>query len=798
MFKKVFVFISVLFFSLNAYAADPFKIKIEKDNSLSIKYKSQTLKVKAQQPWLEETRGGTKYYLVNGDISIGGLDLLQAEVSVSSKGGQFIVESAPQFGDLSIEAGKIEFSLLPGDQIKDAPANAEFSKNEMVMLANLNTAFTLKIGKNTSIAIPTPGQVEVTLMLEFTKGTFYYEGPIPALQELAGGLEKFVKASKDDEATTLGLGYSVNGAFKYESEVPLYKSAKSSANQKFSCNLVLSGSIEIAEALEVDAEACIDTVHGKLGLNGAMILSAEVIGAQATYTVANGSVVVDKKGAQFGFAKTTPGMSKNLENILHFVAPMLMAEASVSGYVQSNKKFGIIMQAKGVEIVNGVGFKNLYLSTTEAGMEVEAVLQSKNLGNVSTKGKITDTSCWLEVKSNVKIFGFKLSSPRIKPCAAGSGAVEYAGKIAILGKGLAVKGVDDVKKTGGATLDFAEALTFKIGKMTLKAGEAVFDKKKKKINLLGSKLTAAKGLGEFDFGDLPIDTSGGFKKVVHASKKIEYGKKIKFSGGSVSISGLADVGASFSARNGRPKITAHVKSKTKARFCVKVKFAGFKTSKCDKISINVDEKLKLSTGCFRVSAKKKILGKSFRIPRKDICIGKDKDAGGGFTPDKDSVAYVVYLQAYNGKYVYAVGGGNQNSVIAGADSPSGHATFVMYNKVPGSEEVKKTCPVFGSSTSFRTLNDQFQDRFLRLDKKLNALDAKAKNSRSSEQAILESAQGKRSGQCISDGDVVYLKSQAHGSYWTTSPTNGDRLFGVDKLRGDRRRFQKFTIHLEPK
>ncbi|GAB6052184.1 hypothetical protein JCM17960_10040 [Magnetospira thiophila] len=787
----------VLSWPHDASAASTLNVKLKDDNTLAVSLASQTLNLKAAKPWTTEQQGNDTYYVVNADIVIGKLNLFNAEAKVGKAGGSFKVSVAPKFSDLSISAGSFEFSLLPGDVIEDAPANAEFSKSEMVMVASVSNAVTLSVGDNASFSVPGTGNVDVTMMIEFNKGTFYYEGPLPAVQELVGGVDQFIKASKEGETTSAGFGYSSTRAFKFTSSMPLYTGKSKQETESFSCNVVLNGSFDLAEAVAMNTELCINTDSGKVGSNGALTLSTEVLKLDAEFTVGEGSVAIDKSGVRFGFGKTTPDLNKKLENVLHFVAPMLTADASIYGYATNKKKFGVILDSDSLLDINAVKFKDLHLGLTSSGLDVSATLKSKNLGSVKVAGEVTDSKCWLDIDGKSSIFGYQLDAPRVKPCQAAEGAVEYAGKIAILGKNLAVKGVDKVNKKGKASIKAAEDLVFKVGSLSLNAGKLGFDELKTNLKLGGSKLAAVSNLGDFDFGDMTLNTSGWPNTEMKTSKSYKYGKKLGLSGGSVRVSGDGTVEASLLVKNGSLEVGGHLNTTSKAKFCVKVKFAGHKTSKCDSIKVSLDEGLDLSGGCFRVSGSKKILGQNFSIPSQDICLGKDSDGDDSFRPDGDSVGVVVHLQSYVEKFVMVKDGGNNNDVYATNDQPEGYATFIMYHQVQGDEDTKEdTCPTYGSNVSFLVYNDKRQNRYLRLDRKENPVDSKADKARSNEQFILESVEGKKSGSCITQGDKIRIRSNKFGTYWTVQRGEGFRLYGVNKASGDSAAHQEFTIYMD--
>ncbi len=787
---------AILFAVPDAGAASTLTLSLKDANTLAVKFKNHTLNLKAKKPWKTTKEGGDTYYVVKADIEFGKLSLFEAEAKVGKAGGSFKVSVAPTFGKLAISAGAFEFSLLPGDGIKDAPANAEFKKDELVMLASVNNAVTLSVGDNASFSVPGTGNIDVTMLIEFNRGTFYYEGPVPAIQELLGGIDKFIEASTENEPTSAGFGYSTTGAFKYQSSKKLYTGEFKQETETFSCNVVMNGAFELAESLSVSSDLCINTDAGKVGTNGALTLSTEVIKLDAEFTVGEGSVAIDKTGIRFGFGSTKPNVSKKLENILFYVAPMLTAQASVYGYATNKKKFGVIFEQKNALNINGVRFKDLHLGLTSSGLDVAAVMTSSTLGTAKVEGRITDSKCWLDFKAKTKIFGYSLDAPRVSPCQAAKSAVQYAGKMAILGKNLAVKGIDHTTEAGKATLEAAENLTFKVGKLTLNAGKMAYDTSKKGLKLAESKLAAVSHLGDFSFGDLHLNTSGWLAADVKTTKKYGYNKNLSISGGSVRLSGDGEVEAALLAKNGAIDVSGHLKSRTKAKFCVKVKIAGHKTSKCDSIHIDVNQGMELSSGCFRVSGSKKILGTKFSIPNKDICLGKDKDADDPFHPDQDSVGVVVYLQAYNGKYVWPDKGGDTNVTHATGDNPEKSATFIMYHQVKGKDQKEDSCPVYGANVSFLTYNENRQDRYLRLDKKTNPVDSKATHANSAEQVILESVDGKKSGDCITDGDKVRLKSDAHGTYWTVQRDQNFQLYGQPKLSGSSAAHQEYTIHMD--
>ena len=786
---------AILFAVPDAGAASTLTLSLKDANTLAVKFKNHTLNLKAKKPWKTTKEGGDTYYVVKADIEFGQVKLFESEAKVGKAGGSFKVSVAPSFSKLSISAGSFEFSLLPGDVIKDAPSNAEFKKDELVMLASVNNAITLSVGDNASFTVPDTGGTAATMMIEFNKGTFYYEGPVPAIEELLNGIDALIEASAE-QPTQAGFGYSASGAFKYVSSKPLYSGEFKQETEKFSCNVVLNGAFDIAETIAVSSDICINTDAGKLGVNGALTYSAEVLKTDAEFTVGEGSVAIDKKGVRFGFGKTKPKLGKKLENILFFIDPMLIADGSVYGYATNKKKFGLILDLNNILQINGVQFRNLHLGMTTSGLDVAAELKSANLGTAKVEGRVTDTKCWLDFKAKSKLFGYSLDAPRVSPCQARKGAVEYAGKLAILGKNLAVKGLDEVNKQGQATLDAAENLTFKVGKLTLNAGKMAYDTSKKGLKLAESKLAAVSHLGDFSFGDLHLNTSGWLATDVKTTKKYGYNKKLSISGGSVRLTGDGEVEAALLAKNGAIDVSGHLKSRTKAKFCVKVKVAGHKTSKCDSIHIDVNQGMELSSGCFRVSGSKKILGTKFSIPNKDICLGKDKDADDPFHPDQDSVGVVVYLQAYNGKYVWPDKGGDTNVTHATGDNPEKSATFIMYHQVKGKDQKEDSCPVYGANVSFLTYNENRQDRYLRLDKKTNPVDSKATHANSAEQVILESVDGKKSGDCITDGDKVRLKSDAHGTYWTVQRDQNFQLYGQPKLSGSSAAHQEYTIHMD--
>ena len=558
----------------------------------------------------------------------------------------------------------------------------------------------------------------------------------------------------------------------------------------------MNGSFEVADSLSIASDLCINTDAGKIGINAAATFATQVLKSEAEFTIGEGSIAIDKKGARFGFGDTKPNLGKKLDYVLYFIDPMLTAQASIYGYATNKKKFGLIMDLDNLLNIKAVQFKKLHLGLTSSGLDVAATMHSLNLGEAKVEGRITDSKCWLDFKAKSKIFGYTLDAPRVSPCDAAKGTVAYAGKMAILGKNLAVKGIDHTQKKGQATLEAAEKLAFKVGKLTLNAGKFGYDTSKKNIKLAESKLAAASHLGDFSFGDLHLNPSGWLNTDVKTTKKYDYNKKLSVSGGKVIVSGNGEVEAALLAKKGAIEISAHLKSRAKAKFCIKAKVAGHKTSKCDSIHIDVNEGFDLSGGCFQVSGSKKILGTKVSIPKKDICLGKDSDKDDPFRPDGDSVGVAVYLLGYNGQYVYADKGGDTNDVKAKNGTADGYATFIMYHQVKGKDEKKDSCPVYGANVSFLTYNDKHQDRYLRLDKPKNPVDAKAKKAQSAEQVVLEAVDGKKSGDCITHGDKVRLKSEAHGTYWTVQRDKDFRLYGQDKASGNSAAHQEFTIYMD--
>ena len=161
----------------DASAAGTLTTTLKDANTLAVKFKNHTLNLKAKKPWKTVKEGSNTFYTVKADIEFGQVKLFESEAKIGTSGGTFKVAVAPSFGKLSISAGSFEFSLLPGDAVTDAPANAEFKKNQMVLLTSIDNAITLSVGNNASFTVPETGGASATMMIEFNKGTFYYERP---------------------------------------------------------------------------------------------------------------------------------------------------------------------------------------------------------------------------------------------------------------------------------------------------------------------------------------------------------------------------------------------------------------------------------------------------------------------------------------------------------------------------------------------------------------------------------------------------------------------------------------------
>jgi len=735
--------------SLQAQSFSPsdFVLTLKEEDKLEIGYGSNSITVDAGGAWSSVEGAAGNTYAYSGPVKIGAFSVGSVDASVGPDGVKFITTAGFDLGSLSLSAGELALELMPGDQITGQHDFLTFDKKDFVLYTAINTGLEFGIGSSTSISIPTPGDVSASLAVEVTKGSLYYEGPIPNPAMLANGVNKFIGSASGDKDSgnmaTGGFGFSVDKSFTYESAVAVFKSSeKPPASEKFKANVAMLGEFELAEMANVVGTFMVDVETGRVGVNGTGSIGFEMLGASVGMELGTASFIVDKKGVRLGSqmgGDDNLGLPNELENIAHFLLPGLGAGMSASGTFKSGGDFIIGMTIDRMNMF-GIDMSDSSFSLSPKGLDVLGKMHLDGIGKVKVKGSITNESCYLEV-DKFKFIGFDLSSPKIKPCKmAEKATMAFVGDLKIMGETLSsINGTSHVKDATKAFL--SKDHKFSVG---------FHVKEKFGVN------------GGVAGGNVKLDVAGDAN--MQLSKTGE-------------LSGTLDFDGS-------------------AKFCGKVKIAGKKFKKCKKVHSGISGDFDAEIGCIKLSAETKILGEKIKVNGGKVCpwpsSGKYKpsdefeDAEGS---DSDDNGVMAALMTSTGHYVSWPQDRGAPFLTTDVSDSIGW-TF------QGLDEGK--CISDGSLVLVRLgdIETQTNDWYMNVEKdKSTSLNGKA-NAVDAVGGIGEQDIGKfyigkvkMAGNCLSDGDVITLKNKEFKRYWSVS----DGKVIASNKAGD----SQFTVVLDP-
>lgn len=723
-----------------SFSPGDFVLTLKDEDKLEIGYGSNSITVDAGGAWSSVQGAAGNTYEYSGPVKIGAFSIGKVKASVGPGGVRFITTAGFDLGSLSLSAGELALELMPGDQISGQHDFLTFGKEDFVLYTAISTGLEFGIGSSTSISIPTPGDVSASLAVEVTKGSLYYEGPIPNPAMLANGVNKFIGSASGDKDSgnmaTGGFGFSVDKSFTYESAVAVFKSSeKPPASEKFKANVVMLGEFELAEMATVEGTFMVDVETGRVGVNGTGSIGFEMLGASLGMELGAASFIVDQKGVRLGSQMGSDdglGLPSELENIAHFLVPALGSGMSASG---TFKKGGDFILGMTIDSMNmfGIDMSDSSFSLSPKGLDVVGKMQLDGVGKVKVKGSITNESCYLKV-DKFKFMGFDLSSPKIKPCKmAEEATVAFMGDLKIMGETLSsINGTSHAKDAAKAFL--SQDHKFSVG---------FHVKEKFGVN------------GGVAGGNVKLDVAGDAD--MQLSKTGE-------------LSGALDFDGS-------------------AKFCGKVKIAGKKIKKCKKVHSGISGDFDAEIGCIKLSAETKILGEKIKVNGGKVCpwpnSGEYKVSDDFYDTDEadsDEGALTLALRTSDGEYV---GWSDERGAPTLTTSIDEFVGWTFLN-VEGDE-----CLQNGSLVAIR-LGDyetQSENWFMRVHKEDSLVLDGGSGDHDNAKKKFYLRKVEMADTCLSDGDVITLENKEYKTYWTEMDGSVNAPHDTSA--------SKFTVVLDP-
>jgi hypothetical protein len=738
--------------------ASSLSIKQVDDKKLTLSYKANSLTLVAAGNWISDGKSSPTYSY-SGNVTVDKITFGSVAASVGPNGIIFTTSAGFTFGEqLVLSAGALTFEITSGDQIKNGPSLATFGTDDMVLYASINNSASLTIGSDTKINLPGAGGISASIVVEFKHGTFYYEGPIPTPVTLAANLASSIKPS-GGSTTKGGLGFSLNNSFSYKSDVSLYSDTGVATSESFDTNLIIAGELNVHNAYKVDGTMMIDLKNGKAGVNAPATASLSLFSAAASVQFGDASMVADSKGLRFGVQEGIKVVSfpSSLASIESFITPLVNAPSTeINGYIENTGKFSIEIKTSSLNI-GAIPLKNPDLKLSSSGLDISATLTSGGLGSMSLSGTATNQGCSLSV-DKLKVFGFSLGSPTLKPCQAVASKIPFAGTIKVLGKSIKVAGDIDINDAKNGTMNALDQLSFDIGGLTINAGKIAATSGQEGITLGEAKLAA---FSNMPLGDLPIGSTGALSKGVNAEQSYSFKKKEGLSGlGYVKVSGNGDINLSLQPSGTSISLTSDTSLSASAKFCVGTKIAGQKIKKCKKNSTTVHSDFNLNTGCFKLGGgeKVKILGKSVGYPDK-VCFNDNDDVDTADELASDEVGVSLALRAPNGQYIqWQTNSGDTLKLSSTIDD---HVYFTM-QKTDATQCIKESDLVSLRSGDIDTLPE---NRYVRQKNKGGSVDTGAAKVDDQKKRFSVSFTNMK-GACLSDGDQIKLKNKEYKQYMT--------------------------------
>ena len=754
MLRKIFFSLLMalfqIFFSSTAWASG-FDVSFdEKENMIIVEAGKEEIKIQPVNDDCEIIDDSNNYGFKNCQIKIGELSMSKVSAEVGADGVGFSLDGGFDIAsDFKLKAGSLQLALMTGEQIGDVVELPEFigtlDDKSLYLFTDVSTSISLVIDGNI-ISLPSPGSVSASLLMDTTGELFFYSGPIPSPTMIADGANKFLKsasASSDKDKSMLSgsFGYSIKPKFKYSSAYPIYKSSKKEPEEeKFNANVVMIGEFELADFASIEGNLFLDVKKGKLGINAGASVGFDMFGAGVSLDVAEGAFIVDGKGVRFGLGSSpSDGLPKYISQ---FAAPMLKANANAYGLAKSNSDFLIQIDVEDVS-ASGVDSIDGSFKIAPSGLDVGAKFKLDGVGKVKVSGEITNSRCALTAEK-IKIFNlFTIKDASIEFCKmAKEGAYAFVGELKVLGIPAKVSGLADAADSAAAVL--SEDVKF----------SDEFEVKKK-------------------FG---VGGSG-------------------IAGGYVKFTASGDVDVLMNAASG--KLSSDVGLEAKAKFCGKVKVAGFKRKKCSSTKSGISNSFDVEVGCFTFDAEKKILGQKFKIDAGKVCpfpgVNEDKSTyeeddleSDGDQLEEDDLGVVVALRDYEGEYVSWT-----DDLMLTTTKDLGDTTYFTLLNKDGSK-----CPKDGTKIAVQ-LGDGVNyegENYWRVKKdKSSALNAESGDDDSGTKAkkrFIIYAED-MANECLSDGDMIRLKNKEYGR-WVSS--SGKMLEAYNSSGGDDK---VFTVVFEP-
>jgi len=739
-----------IFFSSTAWAGG-FDVSFdEKENIIIVAAGNEEIEIKFVNDDCDIIDDGGNYGFNNCQIKIGQLSMSKASAQIGADGVGFSLESGFDIArNFKLKAGSLQLALMTGDQLRDVVDLPEFigklDDKSVYLFSDVDTSMNLEIDGN-AISLPAPASVSASLLTDTAGELFFYSGPIPSPTMIADGANKFLKsasASSDKDKSMLSgsFGYSIKPKFKYSSAYPIYKSSKKEPEEeKFNANVVMIGEFELADFASIEGNLFLDVKKGKLGINAGASVGFDMFGAGVSLDVAEGAFIVDGKGVRFGLGSSpSDGLPKYISQ---FAAPMLKANANAYGLAKSNSDFLIQIDVEDVS-ASGVDSIDGSFKIAPSGLDVGAKFKLDGVGKVKVSGEITNSKCALTAEK-IKIFNlFTIKDASIEFCKmAKEGAYAFVGELKVLGIPAKVSGLADAADSAAAVL--SEDVKF----------SDKFEVKKK-------------------FG---VGGSG-------------------IAGGYVKFTASGDVDVLMNAASG--KLSSDVGLEAKAKFCGKVKVAGFKRKKCSSTKSGISNSFDVEVGCFTFDAEKKILGQKFKIDAGKVCpfpgVNEDKSTyeeddleSDGDQLEEDDLGVVVALRDYEGEYVSWT-----DDLMLTTTKDLGDTTYFTLLNKDGSK-----CPKDGTKIAVQ-LGDGVNyegENYWRVKKdKSSALNAESgdedSGTKSKKRFIIYAED--MANECLSDGDTIRLKNKEYGR-WVSS--SGKMLEAYNSSGGNDK---VFTVVFEP-
>lgn len=743
-YSLVTILISCVLMGQNAFA-DDFDISISDDNrTIIIEANGNELEIGVNED-CDIVNESNNFGFNSCAVVIGDLEMSEVSAQIGKDGVGFSIDNGLNFGSLELGAGELQFALMTGREIGDVTELPEvigkIESSHFYLYADVSSSITASIEGN-EITLPSPVDVEASIMLDLTGILMFYSGPIPNPTMLFDGANKFVKSATLSGGENKGIisgafGFSETRAFKFQTSHDVFESSKGEpVDENFKANIVMIGEFDLADFISVEGDLFLDAGNGHLGINGIAAIGMDVLGAGISMEVADGSFLIDGDGVRFGLGSDpSADLPDELAYIAQFAKPSLKQTQNVYGLAASDGDFLFRMElenmsASGIDSIDGA------FEINPRGLDVDAKFQLDGVGKVKVSGNIDKDDCELTAEK-IKIFDiWEMKNASVSFCEMlKEGAYAFAGEIKALGLSIPVSGIADAADSAASTLD---------KDVKASTGFAV----KKKFGVGGSGIA----------------------------------------GGYVKLTASGDVDLTLNAASG--KFSSDVDLDGKAKFCGKVKVAGFKKKQCKTTHSGISQSLDVSTGCFTFDADKKILGKTFKIDAGKVCPFpaanedssdySDDNLEDGDTLDEDDLGVVVALKDYQGKYVTW----DDDLILRVSNNFTDKSYFSFINKDDGE------CPMNGSKLSIQVGDGTDSDEhYWRVKKdKHTALNAQSGDdddgSKAKKRFWLNSVQ--MSDKCISDGDTIKLKNKEYGR-WVTSGDD-DTLVAPNDEGGDNRVF----------